>query len=368
MAAKKSTVNKSIDKVYAGSEPILAAILDSKDPEYGKALNWYNYVYSVDEGQPWLIQWMKLNSYPKDKIDIIKKSPAWAHGGTPCWIAKMALNGTKLHQGGIDFIDRKIDEAITRFNRVKTDEEVKAEQKQTTNVISIQDRTKAKMDQILSFAEVEVVDGYMDGAGLSMYQFLQKYSANPATANHLRAFYIRCHEEIFSGDEQVKESYGKNLKKWQTFWQTLIDDIDRYVGNKKVVKVRKPREVKAKPIAKLIEKLKFQKEDPTLKLVSALPQEIIGAKELWTYNTKDRKLTVFYATGPAGLSVKGTAIIGFDIEKSETKRLRKPEGPVGEVLKAGKVAIRKIMPELTTVGSKPNGRINTDTILLRVLK
>jgi hypothetical protein len=26
------------------------------------------------------------------------------------------------------------------------------------------------------------------------------------------------------------------------------------------------------------------------------------------------------------------------------------------------------MPELTTVGSKPNGRINTDTILLRVLK
>lgn len=366
MAAKKSSVNKTLDKTYAGNEPILAEIRDGKDPEYGRALNWYNYVYTADDGQPWLLQWMKLNKYPKDKIEAIKKSPAWAHGGTPCWIAKMALNGTKLHEGGVKFIDRKIDEAVARYARIKQEEESKDEK--PTNVVSIQDRAKAKMDQILTFAEAEVVDGFMDGAGLSMYQFLQKYSANPATANYLRAFYIKCHEEIFSGDEQVKEAHGKDLKKWQNFWQGLIDDIDRYVGNKKVVKVRKPREVKAKPIAKLVEKLKFQKEDPTLKLVSALPQEIIGAKELWTYNTKDRKLTVFYASGPGGLSVKGTSIINFDIEKSETKRLRKPEGVVSEVLKAGKVAIRKIMPELTTVGSKPNGRINMDTILLRVIK
>lgn len=366
MAAKKSTTNKTIDKAFVGNEPIVDEITGRNDPQLTRLFNWYNYAHDISDGKPWLLQWMKSEKFEKDLIEAVRKTPDQYCPTTICWYAKMALNGTKLADSNIDYVKSRLEEIRQKYALLKAVEEAKEEN--PTNVISIQDRTKAKMDQILTFAEEEVVDGFMLGKGLPMYQFLQKYSCNPGTANYLRAYYIRCRDEVFDGHEQTKESYGKELKKYQNFWQGVIDDIDRFIGNKKVVKVKKERVVKAKPIAKLVEKLKFQKEDPTLKLVSALPQEIIGAKELWTYNTKDRKLTVFYATGPAGLSVKGTAIINFDIEKSETKRLRKPEGVVGEVLKAGKVAIRKIMPELTTVGSKPNGRINTDTILLRVIK
>jgi len=66
--------------------------------------------------------------------------------------------------------------------------------------------------------------------------------------------------------------------------------------------------------------------------------------------------------------VKGTTLIGFDVEKSSTKTLRKPEATIQSLLSAGKVAIRKFMDELKTLETKPNGRINSDTILLRVIK
>ena len=53
---------------------------------------------------------------------------------------------------------------------------------------------------------------------------------------------------------------------------------------------------------------------------------------------------------------------------SITKKLRKPREVLPQVLNEGKVGLRGIMKELTTTEMKANGRINADTILLRVLK
>ena len=46
----------------------------------------------------------------------------------------------------------------------------------------------------------------------------------------------------------------------------------------------------------------------------------------------------------------------------------KPDEQVKQVLAAGKVDLRNIMKCLTTKDSKATGRINADTILLRVVK
>ena len=58
----------------------------------------------------------------------------------------------------------------------------------------------------------------------------------------------------------------------------------------------------------------------------------------------------------------------FRSDASITKKLRKPDEQVNQVLKAGKVDLRNIMKCLTTKDSKATGRINAETILLRVLK
>jgi hypothetical protein len=51
-----------------------------------------------------------------------------------------------------------------------------------------------------------------------------------------------------------------------------------------------------------------------------------------------------------------------------SKGLRKPDVTIKALFGAGKVSLRKFMDDIKTVESKPNGRINQDTILLRVIK
>ena len=134
------------------------------------------------------------------------------------------------------------------------------------------------------------------------------------------------------------------------------------------MKVRKPREKKVKSAVDQVKNLKFQKEDPSLKIVSVHPAEIIGCQQLWIYNTKYRKLIQYNSMGPAGIQVKGTTLTGWDTESSTSKTLRKPEELLTGLLRAGKVALRSYMSSIKTSESKPNGRINQECILLRVVK
>ena len=102
--------------------------------------------------------------------------------------------------------------------------------------------------------------------------------------------------------------------------------------------------------------------------MSVNPAEIVGCQQLWTYNTKYKKLTRYDALGPNGIQVKGTTLIGYDVDKSLTKSLRKPDVTIQLLLSAGKVSLRKILEDLKTNETKPNGRINSDTVILRVIK
>jgi hypothetical protein len=115
-----------------------------------------------------------------------------------------------------------------------------------------------------------------------------------------------------------------------------------------------------------VSKMKYAKTHEPLKLVSVNPEDIIGAKELWIFNTKTRKLGKYVAAEYQDLSVKGTSIIGFDENNSVQKTLRKPEEQLKEFKAAGKVALRKFLEDIKAVDIKLNGRINEDTVLLKV--
>jgi len=92
----------------------------------------------------------------------------------------------------------------------------------------------------------------------------------------------------------------------------------------------------------------------------------VGAKELWIFNTKTRKLGKYVAKEFSELTVKGTSIVNFDEAKSVQKTLRKPEEQLKEFKSAGKVQLRKFLEDIKAVDIKLNGRINEDTILLKV--
>jgi hypothetical protein len=129
---------------------------------------------------------------------------------------------------------------------------------------------------------------------------------------------------------------------------------------------RAPRKTKAVSKDKLVAKLKYMKTNEPLKLVSVNPVDIIGAGELWIFNTKTRKLGRYVASEFNTLNVKGTTITNFDEFKSVQKTIRKPEEKLKEFKAAGKIALRKFMDEINATDTKMNGRINEETILLKV--
>jgi hypothetical protein len=90
--------------------------------------------------------------------------------------------------------------------------------------------------------------------------------------------------------------------------------------------------------------------------------------QLWVYNIKTRKLGVYHADDAGGFSVKGSSITNFTEAKSIQKKLRKPEVILSEIASGGKVFLRNVIESVRAVESKLSGRINSDTILLRVIK
>lgn len=367
IAAKRKTTKKTMSKGGAasvdlkayGPEPIIEGILESNDPRYLKALNWYNYMADVENARTYIVDWMTKDKYVKGQINAVRRANKNDISTTAGWIARMLSNGTILNERSREFFADKLMIILSREEKVVTDT--------TKPVVNIQARIAQKTNTFIESIENEI-DNVMNGGTFSAYDFFKNNEVSAQAVNTIRAFYLPAYEQLNTPDAQTKEAYGKSLKKWLDFYAAIISDCDRFANNKKAVKVSRPRKTKAKPAVDVVKQMKFQKEDKELKIVSVHPTEVVGCQQLWTYNTKYKQLTVFNASGPAGITVKGTTLIGFDTESSSQKSLRKPEETIKLLLGAGKVALRKFIDTVKAVEKKPTGRINENTILLKVNK
>lgn len=356
---KKPKVNKpsriqvkSIEYNYIGSEPI-----DISIKGYTSALNWYVYMCDQDQACDWLYEYLAKNDYSKTDIAYAKKAPKYSIPATVGWIARMRLNGNDLDNDA--YFNSRIESII---NAGKSASRVKDE---VTPTPSIQDRTKNKISQVMTMI-VEELDTH--GHQFSVYAYLKENEIPASYVGPIRAYYIKTLDEVMSDDPQVKEAFGKKLAAERKYWTGFIDDLDRFVGNVKATKVRKPREKKVKSAVEIVKNLKFLKESPDLKMVSVNPAEIVGASQIWVYHVGYKKLTRYTAEGPSGLSVNSNTLTGFSVEHSITKSVRKPDITLNELLKAGKISLRKFMETLKTNETVPSGRFNDQTLILRVIK
>jgi hypothetical protein len=165
-------------------------------------------------------------------------------------------------------------------------------------------------------------------------------------------------------DEDLKEGYSNftsaQLRKFITLVESILTACNQQIQS---VRVKKPKTAKPVSPIKLVSKLRYLKEFVELSLKSIQPTSIITNSELWTYNTKYRKLAIYKAEKGNKLTVKGTTILGYDVTLSKQVMLRKPD----EFFKntpIAKMALLNGMKEVKTKPVTPNGRINEDTILL----
>jgi len=130
---------------------------------------------------------------------------------------------------------------------------------------------------------------------------------------------------------------------------------------------RIPRVKKPKTSDVQVKNLKYKVEDIDAKLMSVNPVMIPGKEVLFVYNTKTRKLTQYNSNSTKGFEVSGTTIKNIG-DESRVTTLRKPDDILPLILsKTIKQIDKQVWDTLTTKVSVPNGRINGDCILLRVL-
>lgn len=173
-------------------------------------------------------------------------------------------------------------------------------------------------------------------------------------------------EVVRKTDPELVESYsGFPAKEAAVFLVHLIQGARDFTSEK--ITLRKPRAKKKITPEKMVSKLKYLKTFPELKLESVDPKKVVGATQIWVYNVKTRKLGVYNAEANQALMVKGSTILYYDQESSICKKVRKPDVQVPPVVKAGKVELRNTMQKIRAVASKLNGRMNNDTLILKVV-
>ena len=145
----------------------------------------------------------------------------------------------------------------------------------------------------------------------------------------------------------------------------MLSDLDRLQSAAKAT--RKSRTKQPKAADKQVAKVNYKVEDTEYKIVSIAPLQIVGSRRLYTFNTKTRVMTEYVTNAVSGFEVSGSTLKNIDTTVSRCTRLRKPDQFIPIVQKKTRLQIDKEWKTLTTKTTVPNGRINKDTILLRVM-
>ena len=248
----------------------------------------------------------------------------------------------------------------------------KVDEKKIRPKISIQDRIQNQVEDFISVLESKV-DDFIDSEyklKYDVYGDLIDRGCKSVHARKMRPFFRDCYNELVDvynkDDEYILEAWShlkpKYHKKMMDFYGIIVDDLDRMIKN--ATAQRKPRKRKTYSATRLVKNLKYQQEFSELKLVSVNPEKIIGAVELWVFNTKYNRLGVYRAVNSVrGFSVKGCTIEHFDENESVQKTARKPQDAVNVLNKRSLKAMFKTMK---TKEQPLTGRINAQTILLGV--
>ena len=375
-----TNVNKLADKLIAekfhGAEPIYKKVISTKsDPMIGKLLNWYNFMAQDKDKDNWLTDYMKNNGYTKSDISSILNLQGLGavSKNSASILSRIESNGT-IFSGELEgIVKSKIERALTFKQKVIEQETTKAK------VVSIQDRVKALAEPHIIFVDDEISSWYetrKKKIEFSLYDYLQKNQLNSQICNHIKSCISSRYEEhvemVAGNDEQLNEAYAylsvASKKEILKQLKLCLSDIERYVGNTKAAKPKQTRKKKPISVAKQINNLKYQKEFAKFKIKSISPESIIGAQQLWVFNTKYNHLSMLNTDDPKGFSVKGTTVLNIDAQTSIKKTVRKPEEAIQKVLNGGKVVLKKLMSELKTKSIDVNGRLNDDCILLKAIK
>lgn len=291
-----------------------------------RALSQYNLEYEKEDARQWLIVYCEQNSM--NNLASAIKSRAYQYPAslsTLGFCCRLAMRGCK-------FIDPSI--LHTKLRAIK--------------IIKKQEQPKP-----VKFARVNPLGISYDIA----------YDATMTTGKPQKFALAGLAGDIAEVLKQANSDLDdvKNYPDEYDNATTLTKFLESVIGQKpikkQVVRIAKP-----KPPAKLVAKLRYQKTFAELGLTSIDPEKIIGASELFVYDTASRTLSLFVSK--TRLSVDGINIVNYDEEKSFAVTIRKPEQLFA--VKPNHRSMTSAMKTIKSVRRPVRKRLAATTILLSV--
>ena len=342
--AENTVINNAF---YGEHEPAI-------DKHLGDLLNWYNAMKEDKDAISYLDS--HLNALGRhDDQERLRKVPLEWTPRTAGWLARLEARGFELSEHNVQSIENGLTKAFSHI-----DDSVVEDPKDF--VPNIQQRIREKASDFVGEVNgmlddgrtAEEIDKWMRTSFPSLPVVRKAIERLSPAADELKL-------AIKGDDDQIVEAYSAydrdELLQMHDQHVKALEYFGRFVGD---IKATKPRKKRAVNIDKVLSKFQYKKTDEEYKLTSIDPRKVLGAHELWMFNTKYLTLSVLRGSG---LGIKGTSITGYDETKSFSKRIGRKTGDVLKtVLSGGKVALRSLADQ-----PLKTNRTSNEIILLRVL-
>ena len=322
-----------------------------------KALNWYNISVDLKTVRSYVNDYL-ISTERKQLIPIMNQVPDYdvRSLGFLCRLKMRGQYLEELHELSIEEIVGKLLTSIDSAPK----------QVQVVKKVKVDNTYELSVEYSEAFEEA--IDNFVKDkkSDFIALDYLKSKDIPAPVSKKIGQYYASMVSELKEAqvDEDLQEGYSNfttsQLKKFITLVESMVTACNQQVQS---VRVKKPRTAKPVSPIKLVSKLKYLKEFVDLGLKSIQPTSIITSSELWTYNTKYRKLAIYKAEKGSKLSVKGTSVLGFDVTLSQQVMLRKPNDFFKNTPIA-KMALMASMKELKSKSVTPRGRMSEDTILL----
>jgi len=297
------------------------------------------------------------------------------HAATAFWY-NAELNKTQESEKAASYLSHLFERIIPLIEEGKAIYNAKKLESDNSNVITLspQQRLQQKISNTIMQDLLSLEDSWIEGeqASLDVYQMFGKHGLSGSATIPVRtviegwlldyedAYHKRCEQAVEGYSHLKRSELNRRIKECQS----MLADLDRIKAAKKAT--RSIKIPKLPSIDKQVSRIKYQKEDSEFKIVSINPAQIVGKVRLFVFNTKYKELSYYQTDHPKGFQISGSTIKNFNRETSIKIKLRKPMDFIPILLDKTSNQIQKELDGLSTKGKEANGRINKDTILLRV--
>ena len=273
-----------------------------------------------------------------------------------------------------EFLNNLFDKMIPLIEKGKV---IYEEKQKANNIVSISPAVKLmrKINNTIMQELLDLEDKWIDGddATINIYDRFKYHGLTNTAISHVKpmiegwlldyedAYYKRCDQAVEGYSHLKRSTLNHRIK----VCKAMLEDLERIRSATKAtrnVKVKRP-----KSVDKQVARVQYKKEDNDFKIVSINPIQIPTKTRLYAFNTKNKMVIEYITESVNGFEISGSTIKNFSKDLSRTICLRKPLDFLPIVLQKTPKQINDAWKTLKTKTKVPNGRINKDTILLRVL-